>query len=771
MPQPQTIDHALPGLEQPAEIVVDRWGIPHIRAATRHDVFFVQGFNAARDRLWQLDTWRKRGLGRLAADHGPGFLAQDRAARLFLYRGDMQAEYAAYGIADAEAVLRAFTDGINAWIALTERQPHLLAREFVATGLRPERFAPADVLRIRSIARVRNVLSEVARARVMARAGLRTDLARRSLEPDHTPVVPDGLDPASIPPDVLDTYRLGTADFDASPERLAAKLTDAWRWTKVTDLGDVVEEGSNNWAIAPSRTATGRPILASDPHRAHALPSLRYIVHLTGPGIDAIGAAEPATPGLHIGHNGRAAFSLTIFPVDQEDLYVYETHPDDPERYRYGDGWERMQSSTERIAVRGEAEQEAVLRFTRHGPVLHEDRAARRAYALRTVWTEPGASPYMASLAYLDATTPDAYASALAHWVSPSTNHVYADVDGNIAWFAAGAAPVRVGWDGLLPVPGNGRYEWRGFVPFAALPQIRNPAKGFVATANEMNLPDSWAWQDWPVGYEWADHSRTGRIHEVLRAQPGHTLDQSLALQTDVLSLPARRLIDLLHALPAEGEAAHGRAVLLAWDHRLSADSAAAALHEVWWVKHLRPALLDRIAGGDAVVRELLVPGDVETLLGLLKHPDERLPDRDGLLAHTLAQAVADCRARMGAPEGWAWGRLHHGYFPHPLGRIVQDLPDIGPLPNGGSGTCVMSAGYRPSDFRITTGASFRMVLDVGAWDNSRCINAPGQSGDPGSPHYADLAPLWARGESVPMLYSRAAVDAAACLILRLLPV
>jgi penicillin amidase len=208
--------------------------------------------------------------------------------------------------------------------------------------------------------------------------------------------------------------------------------------------------------------------------------------------------------------------------------------------------------------------------------------------------------------------------------------------------------------------------------------------------------------------------------------------------------------------------------MLLRWDRRVAADSAAAALHEVWWTKHLKPELLDRLAGGDALVRELLAPGDTESLLSLLERPDALLADRDALLARTLLAAVADCRTRMGAPAEWAWGRLHQGYFAHPLGRAAPGMPDVGPLPKGGSGSCVMNAGYRLSDFRVITGATFRMVVDVGAWDNSRCINAPGQSGDPASPHYADLAPLWAKGEYVPMLYTRAAVDAAAEHVFRL---
>lgn len=767
MPPPATTDFSPAGLERPATIVLDRWGIPHIRALTRHDLFFAQGFNAARDRLFQIDTWRKRGLGRLAADYGPGFLAQDRAARLLLYRGDMAAEYASYGIADAEAVLAAFTDGINQFIALAGRDPALMPPEFAAMGTRPEPFAPADVLRIR-LGLANDFVSEATRARVLARGGERAERVRRAIEPDRTPAAPDGF-AEDIPVEVLDTYRLGTAAFDASPERLAASLAEAGRWRKVSDTGDVTAEGSNNWAISGARTASGRPILASDPHRAHALPALRYLVHLTGGGIDAIGAAEPATPGLHIGHNARAAFALTIFPIDQEDLYVYETHPDDPTLYRYGEGWERMQSVTERVAVKGEADQELVLRFTRHGPVLHEDPAKRRAYALCSVWTAPGAAPYMSSLAYLDAASPADYARALAHWVAPSTNHVYADVDDNIAWFAAGTAPVRVGWDGLLPVPGHGRFEWRGTVPFGDMPRSLNPAKGFVATANEMNLPDTWNWRHFPLGFEWAEHSRSQRIHEVLRAQPRHRLEDSLALQTDVLSIPARRLVALLHQLPA-GEPPGAAAMLLAWDCRLTAGSAAAALFEVWWTAHLKPALFDRMAGGDAEVRAMLPPGDNEALLSLLERPDEALPDRDALLVETLAAAAAECRDRMGKPAEWAWGRLHHGRFAHPLARVADGLPGVGPLAKGGSGSCVMNANYALPDFRVISGASFRMVVDVGAWDNSRCINVPGQSGNPASPHYADLAPLWARGDYVPLLYSEAAVDAAAEHVFRLTP-
>jgi len=770
MSEPQSVEIKVPGLEQPAEIVVDTWGIPHIRAQTRHDVFFAQGFAVARERIFQLDLWRKRGLGRLAADFGPGFLAQDRAARLFLYRGDMEAEWAAYSTAEARGITEAFVAGINAWIARTEAQPALRAPEFATMGTKPERWSAEDVVRIRSHGLVRNVLSEVARAQVLAKADMATDLVRRSIEPPWTPIIPEGIELGEIPVEVLEVFKLATVRLDFSHERMTTTLADAWKWTGVTDLGDVYLQGSNNWAVSGDRTATGRPILASDPHRAHALPSLRMLVHLTGPGIDVIGAGEPAIPGVSIGHNDHCAFSLTIFPMDQEDLYVYETDPANPDRYRYGAGWEDMRVITEYVTVKGEAAQAVTLKFTRHGPVVHEDQEKHRAYTVRSVWFEPGASAYFTSLAYMEAESLGAYERALHGWSTPSVNHVYADRTGNIAWYAAGRAPVRENWDGLLPVPGDGRYEWKGFVPFSELPRTINPARGFVATANEMNLPEGYPYEQHRLGFEWSERSRTTRIHEVLDTQVAHTLAESMALQTDDVSIPGRRLCKMLAPLGSDGDAGIGLALLGDWDGHLARNSGGAALFEVWWSKHLKPALLDILAP-DPTVRALMVPGDIETLLGLLETQDARVPERDALLLRTLASAVVDCRLRMGDDTTyWEWGKLHHGFFEHPLGDIVSDMKSVGPLPKGGSGSTPMNAGYRMSDFRVTSGASFRMVADVGDWDASLCINAPGQSGDPRSKHYDDLAPLWAAGEYVPLLYSREAVDAAAELVIRLAP-
>jgi penicillin G amidase len=760
-------EFSVPGLEHQVEIVVDHWGIPHIRAESQHDVFFAQGFNIARDRLFQIDLWRKRGLGLMAADYGAGFLAQDRAARLFLYRGDMDVEWAAYGNPNAHAICAAFAAGINAFIALTENDPALLSPEFPAMDIKPACWSAEDVVRIRSHALCRNVESEAIRAQVAARADVETDRVRRSIEPEWTVRVPEGLDPSDISPDVLDVYWLATVQPDISPERLAAKPEDAWRWTKVNDYDEVKlaadSEGSNNWVIAGSRTATGRPILASDPHRTYTMPSVRSVVHLTCPGLDVIGAAEPPTPGVFIGHNDLMAFGLTIFPMDQEDLYVYETNPVDPDQYRYLGSWERMRVVQETIHVRGMADQLVTLKFTRHGPVVYADHAKQRAFAVRSVWFEPGASAYMGRLAYMRARSVSAFGKALRAWSAPTVNMIAADVSGQIGWFAVGKAPRRPNWDGLLPVPGDGRYEWNGFHSLEDLPRVIDPPRAFVATANEQNMPRDYPWQERRLGFEWAEHSRSNRVHSVLDAQRRHTLADSMALQCDVLSIPAERLGRLLSKIGNfSGDLATILRILREWDHRLLADSAAAALFEIWWVKNLKPAVVRGLAH-DPALRSLLSPGDNEMLLAKLEDADPAM--LDVLLPETLEAAFAMCRALLGAdPAKWRWGHLHRGYFAHPLSRVagVPEIRDVGPLAIGGSGSTPMNTTYRTTDFRATVGASFRVVMDVGDWDAARVINTPGQSGDPRSRHYDDLAPLWARGEYVPMVFSREAVDAAA---------
>ena len=755
----------VPGLADAAEIRIDRWGVPHISAASEPDLFFAQGFNAARDRLWQIDLWRKKGLGLLAQDFGPGFLAQDYASRLFLYRGDMGAEWAATA-PDAQAICEAFAAGVNAYVDLAAREPERLPPEFSALGTQPARWAAQDILRIRTHAISQNALSEIVRSHVLAGADPGVDIFRKNLNP------PVALEPTQgcaqpAPLAAVDLLRLATAQPTFSKARMAATMSEAWDWSGVDEFGEVVRradarppvegllEGSNNWAIAPARSKTGRPILANDPHRVLRNPSLRYIAHLSAPGLDVIGAGEPFLPGVSIGHNGRIAFGLTIFYIDQEDVFVFDTR---------ADGGRNFSTETETFAIKGEAARALKLKFSTHGPIVYEE--AGRAIAIRSVWAEPGAAPYARALASMRARTLDEFRQSVRLWGTPAVNHVCADISGAIGWIPSGFWPKRVGWNGLAPAPAT--RGWDGLNDCENLPRVIDPPLGYVASANEMNLPKDYAGI---VGYEWIDPARADRIAEFFAERDKLGIADCCALQTDIHSLPARALLALVEALAFTHPA---RDLLNGWNGLLHRDAPAAALYQIWWMRHLRPATLDALAP-DAATRALLNPGDMARLILALQGPDPRLTSaqaRDALLVRTLESAWADARALLGDdPALWRWGALHRMYFDHALSEVdARFKPAAPPLPMSGDATSVMHMAWRPNDFRIVTGASVRLVIDVGEWDDSCCINAPGQSGDPRSPHYGDLAEIWAGGGYAPLLYSRARVEAATQEIIRLEP-
>ncbi|MFN3520741.1 MAG: penicillin acylase family protein [Phenylobacterium sp.] len=763
---PAEESRAVAGLGAPAEIRVDRWGVPHIYAASVRDALFLQGYNVARDRLWQVDLWRKRGLGLLARDFGPAYVEQDRAARLFLYRGDMDAEWAAYG-PHAKTYAEAFTAGVNAFVQEIRDGERPLPEEFVIAGSQPDLWRPEDVVRIRSHGLTRNLSAEVKRAQIACAAGLEAAQLYKKLEPAWTPAVPAGLDPCDVPADVLKDYDLATASvaFSAGPGKTAELASDL----------PPEAIGSNNWTVSGSRTATGRPILANDPHRAHGAPSLRYIVHMEAPGFSVIGAGEPALPGVSIGHNGTIAFGLTIFAADQEDLYVYETDPQELGRYRYGDGWEPFRVERETIEVKGEAPREVTLQFTRHGPVLAVEAAKRRAFAVRSVWAEPGTSAYFGSAGYMTAKDWAGFTAALETWGAPSENQVYADTSGHIGWMAAGRAPRRGNWDGLLPVPGDGRFEWSGFLKASELPSLYDPAQGWIATANQMNLPEGYPYAERKVGFEWSNNARMTRIAEVLAAKTELTVADAMALQTDVVDVTARPLLALTARLEGRDRDAKAALDLLRnWDRHVSADSAGAALFETWTTKHLGRATVAHAAPKAA--QALIGAGDLAAVIDYLEALGPGAQgERDAILTDSLKAAYAELRERMGPDVStWSWGRLHQVKFEHALTPLADPATKArmtaGPAPLAGTALTPLAATWRPNDFRVTAGASFRMVLDVGDWDKSRVVNTPGQSGNPSSPHYKDLFPLWAAGEYVPLVYSRGAVEEATETVIRLTP-
>ncbi len=753
----QDVAYKVTGLSQPAHIIVDRWGVPHIYAQDHYDVFFAQGFNAARDRLWQIDLWRKRGLGRLAETFGPDYVQQDRATRLFLYRKDMYSEWLAYGN-DAKKITQAFVAGINAYIQLTKTNPDLLPPEFDLLGYQPEPWRAEDVVRIRSNGLWRNVNTEVWRARLACAGKLATAARWKQLEPPWQTQVPDGLDPCVIPDDVLRVYHLAKAPVSFSP---STPNGGAMALQDHPALGPAL--GSNNWAVSGRRTNTGRPILADDPHRSHAVPSLRYIAHLVAPGINVIGAGEPALPGISIGHNKRIAFGLTIFPIDQEDLYVYRKSA---QGYRYQDRDEPFTVIRESIPVAGHKPHPVTLKFTRHGPVVAE--TGNHAFVVRAAWLEPGMAPYFGSIEYMRAQNFRTFSGALNRWGAPSENQVYADVEGNIGYKPAGRFPVRKTWDGLLPVPGDGRHEWQGYFDMDTLPEEYNPRRGFTGTANSMNLPPDYPIDKYRIGFEWSSPWRYQKLWQVLTAQPKHSIQDALDLQHNYHSLLAQRVISKLPDLSTHP----GGKLFQGWDYVLAPDSAAAALWSVWYTRHLVPAMEKYLLGSSAEP----VPGpslDALTVLDIL----DTQAGQD--IAYTsLAPALAETEKLLGSnPAQWQWGALHQTNFAHPLlARAAAHKPSLAKMmrlktyPRGGARETTNSTGYSREDFSVQSGASFRMVVDVGQWDEAYANNAPGQSGDPRSYFYDNLLENWAADDAFSLVYSAEAVEKNKAFTVRLVP-
>jgi penicillin amidase len=772
----------MPGLSQPVEILRDKYGVSHIYAQNQNDLFFAQGFSAARDRLWQLDIWRRHGEGKMAEQFGPRFVEQDRAARLFLYRGDLQTEFASYH-PDGQAILTAFAQGINAYVDWVKANPEQLPPEFKLTGTEPGYWSPETSL-IRLFGLTRNLNGEVKLAQQIAALGVNNVQALGVYEPPIALQVPAGLNVAQITDAVLSDYKLArngqkfeASDFPRSPlaaterEALARNLSANLLASLDPDFDPTATRyESNNWTISGQRTATGRPILAGDPHRAIAMPSLRYMVHLNAPGWNVIGAGEPALPGVSMGHNERIAFGLTIFAfADEEDLYVYETNPANPNQYRYRGGWEDMRAINETIDVRGQAPVSRQLKFTRHGPVIHEDPAGRKAYALRAAYLEyPGTAAYLASLRLNQAQNWNEFVAGMERHYTPSENMVYADVDGNIGWFGGSIAPIRPrkDWSGMLPVPGNGDFEWSGFLDPKALPRAFNPPEGYVATANEYNLPADYPYKD-ISNRTWAEPYRVQRIREVLADAQGLDLETSQKLQFDNLSIPARTLVGYAKPLnstdPLVGE---GLLLLKDWDARTEVDSEAATVYEFWL-----PEVVKRVT-------ELYVPqaaqktyGNLQTIkvLEKLATPDAAFgprpaQGRDALLLAALGDGMQKLTATLGNDSSkWEWGRLHHIQFEHSLSKMLPpDTAKAWGTPRyavSGDNDTVHRATFRKSDFRQISGASYRQVIDVGNWDNSRIQNVPGQSADPRSPYYQNLLEGWATGKYVPMAYSREKVE------------
>ncbi|MEZ5288166.1 MAG: penicillin acylase family protein [Vicinamibacterales bacterium] len=752
----------------------DRWGINHIYASNEHDLFFAQGYAAARDRLFQFEIWRRQATGTVSEILGRKALKRDIGTRLHMFRGDLDAELNWYHPRGKE-IVTAFVEGINAYVDEARRRPDELPIEFKMLGIQPEHWTTAAV-----ISRHNGLLGNLGQELNMARAvqamgadavkGLSVFYGgdpRLELDP--------AIDASLLTRDVIELYNAFREPIAFTPDDVlpqyrrvgaAARLDDAVYAPTPEDLSQRQEDiGSNNWVVSGRLTQTGKPLLMNDPHRTQGAPSLRYWSHLVAPGWNVIGGGEPMLPGVSIGHNEHGAWGLTIFGTDGEDLYVYDTNPANPAQYMYRGAWEDMRVIKDSIAIEGEAPVAVDLKYTRHGPVLYEDSKNHKAYALRAAWMEVGAAPYLASLRMDQATTWEEFRDACAFSRIPAENMIWADTKGTIGYQAVAITPLRRGWSGLVPVPGDGRFEWDGYLPIKALPHTSNPDQGYWVTANNYLFPNDYPYPE-AQHHTGTDPFRASRIAELLASGQLHTVADMMRLQNDDLSLPARALVPLLRDLPVgDGAVANAQRALLDWNLVLDKNSVAAGIYEMWQRRLL------------ANVRERLVPAPARSAFGavgmkklieLMVSPDGRfgadpLATRDALLRTSLEQAVAELTTKLGPDSArWQYGQsaYHHALIRHPLSNAVtpeiREQLDVGPAPRGGDSYTVTATGGGDNQ---TSGGSLKMIADLDDWDRSVALNNPGQSGDPRSSHYRDLFDLWSRGRYFPIFYSRSRVE------------
>jgi len=712
----------LRGLRDSVEVIRDRWGVPHIYARNVDDLFFAQGFVQAQDRLWQMEMYRRTFEGRLAEIMGPSYVAHDRLARLLMFRGPFDdREWRSYH-PEGRRIFDAFAAGVNAYITHAgERLPV----EFRLTGIKPLPWrAEIAVLRTQTAMPTGDALSELRLAQSVTRVG--ADSANRAARPSpNRPLtVPDGVDLSIIGPEViagLSGLRTGTVRPPLLPQY--ATLRDA-----LPSENSGVQEnspGSNNWVVSSERTASGNVMVANDPHRTVANPSIRYIVHLDAPGWRVAGATEPVLPGVMIGRTEQIAWGLTIVGTDQADVYVEELDPADGNRVRFGSGWETMRTVVDTIRVRDAAPVVVTHRFTRHGPVFHMDTTRHRAYAIRTTAHLPGSAGYLSALRYPALRDCTEFLAAQQYYLAPTENMICGDTRGNIAWQASAAAPNRPNWHGRLPVPGTGAYEWNGLR--TDLPRELNPTRGWIATANHDIHPPGF---DPPLFFKQGpQRGRVDRIAVVLPEKPKMTFADMMALQHDAHSAQGARDVSLFAGwTAADSMVEWGRQSLARWDAQHRRESAAAALY--YYVARSLDAGVRNPATDTARRRTLLEAGIVAGL-------------------DSLRRTQGSDRSQ------WRWGRINRSELPHALVR-AYDIPPV--ERHGGSG------------FVSAVGATYREIADLGHPDSTYVTNVPGQSGQPGSPFYRNLVEPFGRAEYFPLAFTRGAVERAAAHRLVLLP-
>ena len=701
----------LRGLDGPVEVMRDSSGVAHCRAVTEHDAFFAQGFAHAADRLWQMDYDRRRGLGRAAEVTGPAGVTGDTLYRRMGLAAAVQRDVPALSAA-ARSMLAAYTAGVNARIGMSRNGAAVpgwgLPPEFGLTRQPPEPWEPWHSLL-------------VYRVRHMTMGSAAPKLWRA--------VVAEAIGPAAAREMARNGWQLACVP---PGERCD---TTAPSWAGLDD------GGSNNWALAGTRTASGLPLLAGDPHRPLEMPNVYVQGHVACPEWDVLGLAMPGVPGFpHFGHNDRVAWCITHAAADDQDLYRT-------------DGAAASEHS-QLIGVRGGDPVRVAVGESDRGPLIADE--------LALAWTATAGvnTGFDALPGMLRARSVGDLFETMRPWVEPANNLLAADADGSIGYLTRGRIPVRASLEAAWgPVPADdAAYGWRGFVGFADLPRVRDPDGGFLFSANNRILAAS----DGPyLGLDVAAPWRARRIVDTISVLSGATVEDMAALHRDVVSIPARQIARLLGDWSP----------LAGWDGQMEADSTAAAAYSVLR-RELALLVLERSGLTDFIEHpwNRLLPG-VRAESVVWRVAGEHLMAGDESLLGGWSWRRALTEAIRRAEVAWAgepWGELHATRQRHPLGSAELDPPSV---PYGGDMETVQASSYMPVDgLRTASGSVARYAFDIADWDNSGWVVPLGAAGEPGSRHAYDQQDAWRTGRLLPAPYSRQAVEAAAKERYRLLP-
>ena len=749
------------GIDEVVEVLRDKWGVNHIYAKNQNDLFFSQGYLAAKDRLFQFEIWRRQATGTVAEILGESELKRDIGTRLFKYRGDIEAELNHYHSEGSE-IIKAYVKGVNAYIKEAKKSPELLPLPFKILGIVPEPWTP-EVVISRHQGLLGNIGSELQIGRAVAAIGVKEVKKLLWLHPQDPLLKLDAkIDKDLLFEDILEPYFSFRKPLLFDANTVKKEFTSSRLANNPFEVKeDSLAIGSNNWVVSGSKTSNGNTYMANDPHRKIAVPSLRYMTHLVSPKWNVIGGGEPEIPGISIGHNNYGAWGLTVFRTDGEDLYQYNLNPENYLEYMFNGKWKKMTTITEVVNIKGQNSKEVKLNYTHHGPVTYINKEKNIAFGVKCAWLEPGGSPYLASLRMDQSKTWEEFREACNFSNIPGENMIWADTKGNIGWQAVGIAPIRNGFSGLVPVPGDGSHEWDGYLPIIEKPNEYNPKRGYIATANQNVTPSNY--KNWnAIGYSWSDPYRGDRVNKVLDNDNDLNMEKMKKLQVDVMSIPAKTLIPYLKNIPFEIKESDIIARLLNWDFKLTPNSIPAAIY-VSWENEIKKQAFEKFVPDNG--KNYITSLQLKKIIDWIQNPTQDffgsnpINGRDLFLKKSFIKGITKLENKLGENiDNWNYGQkdFKHIKINHALGGIVNSeigkKLNLGPLPRGGNAYTPGSTGGNNNQ---SSGASFRIIVDTGNWDESVATNSPGQSGDPKSVFYKNLFKEWATDKYFPIYYSK----------------